>query len=285
FQRIGDLIWAHGDQRGRGFLLGATAGRTTLNGEGLQHEDGHSHLLAATVPNLVTYDPAYAYELAAILQDGLRRMVAENEDVFYYVTLYNENYRQPAMPEGAREGILAGHYRLKASDLAPDRPRVQLLGSGPLLNEALRAQTILAERFGVAADVWSATSYKELRREALARERWNRLHPDAEPRVPYVTRALAGAPGPVIAVSDFLKLVPDQIARWVPQGMVALGTDGYGRSESRERLRRSFETDAEHVALAARAVLGRRGEVERALAARAVTELGLDPEADDPLLR
>ena len=285
FQRIGDLIWAHGDQRGRGFLLGATAGRTTLNGEGLQHEDGHSHLLAATVPNLVTYDPAYAYELAAILQDGLRRMVAENEDVFYYVTLYNENYRQPAMPEGAREGILAGLYRLKASDLAPDRPRVQLLGSGPLLNEALRAQTILAERFGVAADVWSATSYKELRREALARERWNRLHPDAEPRVPYVTRALAGAPGPVIAVSDFLKLVPDQIARWVPQGMVTLGTDGYGRSESRERLRRFFEIDAEQVALAALAELARRGEVERALAARAVTELGLDPEAGDPLLR
>ena len=285
FQRIGDLIWAHGDQRGRGFLLGATAGRTTLNGEGLQHEDGHSQLLASVVPNLVTYDPAFAYELATILQDGLRRMVAENEDVFYYVTLYNENYRQPAMPEGAREGILAGLYRFRASDLAADRPRVQLLGSGPLLNEALRAQGILAERFRVAADVWSATSYKELRREALECERWNRLHPDAEPRLPYVTRALGGARGPVVAVSDFLKLVPDQIARWVPQGLTSLGTDGYGRSESRERLRRFFEIDAEHLALAALVELARRGEFDRAAAARAVAELGLDPDAGDPLRR
>jgi pyruvate dehydrogenase E1 component len=285
FQRIGDLIWAHGDQRGRGFLLGATAGRTTLNGEGLQHEDGHSHLLATVVPNLVTYDPAYAYELAIILQAGLRRMVEDNEDVFFYITLYNENYRQPAMPEGAAPGILAGLYRLRAAEPAAGRPRVQLLGSGPLLNEALRAQGILADRFGVVADVWSATSYKELRREALECERTNRLHPEAEPRVPYVTRLLGAAPGPVIAVSDYLKLVPDQIARWVPQGLVTLGTDGYGRSESRERLRRFFEIDAEHVALAALAELARRGEIERGVAGRAVAELGLDPEAVDPLRR
>jgi pyruvate dehydrogenase E1 component len=285
FQRIGDLIWAHGDQRGRGFLLGATAGRTTLNGEGLQHEDGHSQLLASVVPNLIAYDPAFAFELATILQDGLRRMVRENEDVFYYVTLYNENYRQPGMPEGARDGILAGLYRFRGSELAAERPRVQLLGSGPLVNEALRAQELLAERWGVAADVWSATSYKELRRDALECERWNRLHPAAEPRVPYVTQALGAARGPVVAVSDFLKLVPDQIARWVPQGLVTLGTDGYGRSESRERLRRFFEIDAEHMALAALAALARRGEIERAVAARAPAELGIDPEAGDPLRR
>ncbi len=283
FQRIGDLIWAFGDQRGRGFLLGATAGRTTLNGEGLQHEDGHSHVLAATVPNLVAYDPAYAYELAVILEDGLRRMYRENEDVFYYLTLYNENYQMPPMPEGAREGILAGLYRLRPGEGAEGRPRVQLLGSGPLLREALRAQELLAERFGVAADVWSATSYKELRREALECERWNRVHPGEPRRVPYVERLLGEAPGPVVAVSDFMKLVPDQIARWVPQGLTSLGTDGYGRSDTRRALRRFFEVDAEHVALAALTALARRGELDAAVAARAPAELGLDPEAPDPL--
>ncbi len=283
FQRIGDLIWAFGDQRGRGFLLGATAGRTTLNGEGLQHEDGHSHILASVVPNLVAYDPAYAYELAVVLQDGLRRMYRECEDVFYYVTLYNENYVQPPMPDGVAEGILAGLYRLHRSALGGDRPRVQLLGSGSLLREAVRAQEILADRFGVAADVWSATSYKELRREALECERWNRLHPAADARVPYVTRTLGDAPGPVVAVTDFLKLVPDQIARWVPQGMVSLGTDGYGRSESRSALRRFFEVDAETVALAALSELARRGEIDRGVASGAAAELGFDPEKADPI--
>ncbi|KAB2967035.1 MAG: pyruvate dehydrogenase (acetyl-transferring), homodimeric type [Thermoanaerobaculia bacterium] len=283
FQRIGDLIWAFGDQRGRGFLLGATAGRTTLNGEGLQHEDGHSHVLASVVPNLVAYDPAYACEVALILQDGLRRMVREGEDVFYYLTLYNENYPQAAMPEGAEAGILAGLYRFRASPLGDDRPRVQLFGSGAILPEALRAQEILAARFAVGADVWSATSYKELRREALECERWNRLHPGEEPRVPYVTRALAGARGPVVAVTDFMKLVPEMVARWVPQGLVPLGTDGFGRSASRAELRRFFEIDAEHVALAALTELARRGEVDRALPARAITELGLDPGKTDPV--
>ena len=283
FQRIGDLIWAFGDQRGRGFLLGATAGRTTLNGEGLQHEDGHSQLLASVVPNLVAYDPAYAFEVATILQDGLRRMVRESEDVFYYLTLYNENYPQAAMPEGAEKGILAGLYRFRASELGEHRPRVQLFGSGSVLTEALRAQKILAERYGVGADVWSATSYKELRREALECERVNRLHPDAAPRVPYVTRALSGARGPVVAVTDFLKLVPEMIARWVPQGLTPLGTDGYGRSASRAELRRFFEIDAEHVALAALAELARRGEVERTLPARALAELGLDAGKADPV--
>jgi pyruvate dehydrogenase E1 component len=283
FQRIGDLIWAFGDQRGRGFLLGATAGRTTLNGEGLQHEDGHSQLLASVVPNLVAYDPAYAYEVATILQDGLRRMVRESEDVFYYLTLYNENYPQAAMPEGAEKGILAGLYRFRASELGEHRPRVQIFGSGSVLTEALRAQKILAERYGVGADVWSATSYKELRREALECERVNRLHPDAAPRVPYVTRALSGARGPVVAVTDFLKLVPEMIARWVPQGLTPLGTDGYGRSASRAELRRFFEIDAEHIALAALTELARRGEVERTLPARALAELGLDAGKADPV--
>ncbi len=284
FQRIGDLIWAFGDQRGRGFLLGATAGRTTLNGEGLQHEDGHSQILASVVPNLVTYDPAFAFELATILRDGLRRMYQDGEDVFYYVTLYNENYVQSPMPEGVEEGILRGLYRFKASELPEDRPRVQLLGSGSLLREALRAQGILAERFGIGADVWSATSYKELRRDALECERWNRLHPGSEPRVPWVTARLGAARGPVVAVTDFLKLVPEQVARWVPQGLVPMGTDGYGRSESRALLRRFFEIDAEHVALAALTELARRGEVDRDLPARAIVELGLDPDKVNPVV-
>ncbi len=285
FQRIGDQIWAFGDQRGRGFLLGATAGRTTLNGEGLQHEDGHSHLLATTVPNLLTYDPAYAFELAVIIEDGLRRMYVEREDIFYYLTLYNENYVMPPMPEGAAPGILKGLYLFRPSPLSAALPRVQLLGSGSILGEALRAQQLLADRYGVAADVWSATSYKELRREALECERYNLLHPGETPRVPYVTSLLGAARGPVIAVSDFMKLVPDQIARWVPQGLLPLGTDGFGRSETRAELRRFFGIDAEHVALAALAELARRGEVPRPMAARAVSELGLDAESGNPLTR
>jgi pyruvate dehydrogenase E1 component len=283
FQRIGDLIWAFGDLRGRGFLLGATAGRTTLNGEGLQHEDGHSHVLASVVPNLVTYDPAFAYEVAIILEEGLRRMYREREDIFYYLTLYNENYVQPPMPEGAAEGILKGLYRFQRSPLGEGSPRVQLLGSGPILREAVRAQEILGDKFGVAADVWSATSYKELRREALECERWNRLHPGETPRVPYVTSALAEAAGPVVAVTDYLKLVPDQIARWVPQGLTPLGTDGFGRSDTRAALRRFFEIDAESIALAALVELAKRGEVPRDLPGRAIAELGIDPEKADPV--
>ncbi|HSM14910.1 MAG TPA: pyruvate dehydrogenase (acetyl-transferring), homodimeric type [Thermoanaerobaculia bacterium] len=282
FQRIGDLIWAFGDQRGRGFLLGATAGRTTLNGEGLQHEDGHSHVLASVVPNLVAYDPAYAYELATILREGLRRMYRENEDVFYYVTLYNENYLQPGMPAGVEEGILRGLYRLRAGLEGTDRPRVQLFGSGPLVNEALRAQKILGESFGVDADVWSATSYTELRRDALACERWNRLHPGESPRVPWLTRALEGSRGPVVAVSDFVTTLPDLVARWVPNGLVPLGTDGYGRSESRRELRRFFEIDAESITVAALAELARRGEIDAEMPGRALAELGVDPSKPDP---
>jgi pyruvate dehydrogenase E1 component len=289
FQRIGDLIWAFADMRGRGFLLGATSGRTTLNGEGLQHEDGHSHVLASTVPNLVAYDPAYAYEVAVILRDGLRRMYGEREDVFYYVTLCNENYEMPPLPDGAEEGILRGLYKLRPAPAAKDgdpaeRPRVHLWGSGPLLNEALRAQGILADRFGVAADVWSATSYKELRREALAVERWNLLHPDEEPRVPYLTRALQGESGPVVAVSDYMKLVPDQVARWVPNGLYPLGTDGFGRSDTRKALRRFFEVDAETVALAALSRLALAGAIDRRKVVEAREALGIDAGKPDPLL-
>jgi pyruvate dehydrogenase E1 component len=283
FQRIGASIWAFADMRGRGFLLGATSGRTTLNGEGLQHEDGQSHLLAATVPNLVTYDPAFAFELALVLRDGLRRMYAEREDVFYYVTLYNENYPMPPQPPGVEAGVLAGLYRFRASGLGADRPRVQLLGSGAMMREALRAQELLAERFGVAADVWSATSYKELRREALACERWNLLHPGEAPRVPYVTRCLADAPGPVVAVTDYLKLVPEQIARFVPTDFHPLGTDGFGRSESRSELRRFFEVDAETIALTALSALAARGAIDAAVVAGAVAALGIDPDKPDPL--
>ncbi len=283
FQRIGDLVWACADQRGRGFLLGATAGRTTLNGEGLQHEDGHSHVLASTVPNLMTYDPAFAYEVAVIVRDGLERMYRNREDLFYYITLYNENYPMLARPEGVDEGIVKGLYRLRPGDGEPDWPRAQLLGSGPLLREALRAQELLAERFEVAADVWSATSYKELRREALAAERWNMLHPEAEARQPYVRQVLAGHEGPVVAVSDYMKAVPDQIARWVP-GLYSLGTDGFGRSDIRKSLRRHFEVDAESLVVATLYQLALRGAMEPGVVSRALRELGIDPEKQEPLL-
>jgi pyruvate dehydrogenase E1 component len=282
FQRVGDLIWAAADQRTRGFLLGATAGRTTLNGEGLQHEDGHSHVLASVVPNLLAYDPAYAYELATIIKDGLRRMYQEREDIFYYITLMNENYPMPPMPRdqpGVEEGILKGLYKFKAApEEMGDKPRVHLIGSGSLHREALRAQQILAERFGVAAEVWSATSYKELRRDALETERWNMLHPDQEPRKPYVVSLFEGDDRPIIAVSDYMKLVPDQIARWLPGRFYPLGTDGFGRSETREALRRFFEVDAESVAIAALVQLARRGEIEAARVRQAIEELGVDPE-------
>jgi pyruvate dehydrogenase E1 component len=301
FQRIGDLIWAAADQRTRGFLLGGTSGRTTLNGEGLQHEDGHSHVLASTVPSLLCYDPAYAYELAAIIRDGLRRMYGEREDVFYYITLYNENYPMPQKPEGADEGILKGLYKLRPAPApvggggggeAPasggaasgeTRPRAHLLGSGSLLREALRAQEILAERYGVAAEVWSATSYKALRQEALDVERWNMLHPEEPPRTPYVASLFAGEDTPIVAVSDFMKAVPDQVARWLPGRLFALGSDGFGRSDTRVALRRFFEIDAECVVIATLGRLARQGTVELGLVSRAIAELGVDPEKANPL--
>jgi pyruvate dehydrogenase E1 component len=280
FQRVGDLIWAFADARGKGFLMGGTGGRTTLAGEGLQHQDGHSLVLASTVPTCAAYDPAYAYEIAVIVQDGIRRMYQEMEDRFYYMTLYNENYAMPPMPEGVNEGILKGIYKLKAAE--GGRAALQLFGSGPILNEAVRAQTILGERYGIAADVWSVTSYNELRREALRTERWNRLHPDQPARPPYIAAALGDATGPIVAATDYMKAVADQVAPWLPGRMVTLGTDGFGRSDNREHLRRHFEVNAESITAAALARLARDGKFDAAKAKKAFAELGVDPEKVDP---
>ncbi|MBW2523255.1 MAG: pyruvate dehydrogenase (acetyl-transferring), homodimeric type [Deltaproteobacteria bacterium] len=274
FQRVADLIWAFADTRGRGFLLGATAGRTTLNGEGLQHQDGQSLLYASTVPSCRAYDPAFAYEAAAITRAGLRAMVQDQQDVFYYLTLYNEAYPMPAMPDGVEEGILAGLYPLSRGS-ERGQPRAQLLGSGPLVREALRAQQLLADRFGVDSDVWSVTSYGELRRDALSVERQGRLRPDEpEPR-PYLVRALEPTEGPIVAVSDYVKAVPELVARWMPRRFVALGTDGFGRSDTRAALRRYFEVDAEHIAAAALSALARDGAYDPRRAAEALADLGL----------
>jgi len=284
FQRVGDLIWQAADMRARGFLLGATSGRTTLNGEGLQHEDGHSPLLAQTIPNLLTYDAAFAYEVAVILQDGMRRMYQDGEDILYYLTLYNEPYAMPAMPKGAEEGIRKGIYKFRRGDPKSKR-RVHLIGAGTILREVLRAADLLEAKFGVACDVWSATSWKELRRDALACERWNMLHPEQPMRVPYLTQQFEGEPWPVVASSDFLKALPHSIAPWIPQGLHALGTDGFGRSEDRKSLRRFFEIDAEHVAVSALWQLSKEGQVKPAEVSKAIRELGLDPDAQDPLTR
>jgi pyruvate dehydrogenase E1 component len=283
FQRVGDLIWAFGDMRGKGFLCGATAGRTTLNGEGLQHEDGHSLLLASTVPNLAAYDPAFAYELGAIVEDGLRRMYGPDpEDVFYYLTLYNENYVMPPMPEGAQEGILRGIYRFAPAPEGPSR-KATIVFSGTAQKAAREAQELLAADHDVAAELWSATSYKALREDALSVERWNRLHPTEEPRRPYVTEALSGASGPVVAVTDFMKAVPDQVSRWVPGTYLSLGTDGYGRSDTREKLRRHFETDTAHVVVGVLSALVEADDAKPQEVADAIVRYELDPEAADPL--
>ena len=280
FQRVGDLVWAFGDARGKGFLCGGTAGRTTLAGEGLQHQDGHSIVLASTVPNCTTYDPAYAYEIAIIVQDGIRRMYELQEDRFYYLTLYNENYAMPAMPQGLNpEGVLKGIYRFQAA--REGKAVVQLFGSGPILNEAVRAQKILADQYGVAADVWSVTSYNELRRDALAAERWNRLHPDETARVPYLVEALRGAEGPIVAATDYMKVVADQVAPWLPGRMETLGTDGFGRSDNREYLRRHFEVNAESIATSALSRLAREGQFDMGKAKAAFAELGVDTEKID----
>jgi pyruvate dehydrogenase E1 component len=282
FQRIGDLIWAAADMRVRGFLLGATSGRTTLNGEGLQHEDGHSHVLASTVPSVLAYDPSFGYEIAAIIRDGIRRMYTEGEAVFYYLTLGNENYRMPEMPKGVEDGILKGLYRFRKSKKRKTKHRAHLFGSGAIMTQVLAAQELLEEQFGFAADVWSVTSYGQLRRDGLDCDRWNRLHPEEEPRVPYVTESLAREKGVVVAASDYMKVLPDGINRWVPQTMVSLGTDGFGRSETRETLRDHFEVDHRHIAIAALSALKEEGKVKAAEVAAAITELGIDPEKLNP---
>jgi pyruvate dehydrogenase E1 component len=283
YQRVGDMVWAFGDARGRGFLLGATAGRTTLNGEGLQHQDGHGHLLYSAVPNCRAYDPAYAYELAVIIRDGMQRMYHDDEDAFYYITLYNENYAQPPMPEGAEEGIIGGVY---LAHPAPDgqQRRADILASGTGMLAAVEAQRILAEQHGVGANIWSVTSWRLLRDDALAAERWNRLHPGAEPRVPLITRALEGA-GPVVSVSDNIKSVVDMVGRFVPQPYIPLGTDGYGRSDTRAALRRHFETDPAHVTLAVLEGLLRAGRGSESELDAAIEGFGIDAEALNPLHR
>jgi len=282
FQRIGDLAWAAGDSQARGFLIGATAGRTTLNGEGLQHQDGHSHLLASTIPNCVSYDPAYAYELAVIVQDGLRRMYQEGENKFYYITTMNENYVQPDMPYGVEGGIIQGMYRLKNST---DRSelRVQLLGAGTILREVEAAAVILEKDYQVAADVWSLTSVNELQREGKAVLRWNMLHPQEEPRVPYVTEQLRDVSGPVIAATDYMKSYTDQIREFVPGRFTVLGTDGFGRSDTRGKLREFFEVSREYIVVAALKALADEGGMETARVVAAMHALGVAPDKIDPL--
>jgi pyruvate dehydrogenase E1 component len=284
FQRVGDLIWAAADSRARGFLLGATAGRTTLLGEGLQHQDGHSHVLASTVPVCEAYDPAFAYEMATIIKHGLRKMYHENEDVFYYLTIYNENYIQPPKPEGVEDGIMAGLYRW-AQAPAGTSHRAAVLFSGTAHSAARDAQRELSDHFDVGVELWSATSYKKLREEALSVERWNRLHPEEEPRVPFVGTSLANVRGPIVAVTDYMKSVPDQVARWVPGRFVPLGTDGFGRSDTREALRRFFETDAAHVTVAVLSALAQDGTIPAERAAEAIKRYGLDPDLPDPSRR
>ncbi|MFN7545233.1 MAG: pyruvate dehydrogenase (acetyl-transferring), homodimeric type [Acidobacteriota bacterium] len=283
FQRVGDQVWAFADSRGKGFMMGGTAGRTTLLGEGLQHQDGHTHVLFSVVPTCQCYDPAYAYELAVIVQDGIRRMYQERENIFYYVTCYNENYAQPPMPTDVPDienGIRRGIYKLRKS--AVGEATVQLWGSGPMLNEALRAQEILATRFGIAADVWSVTSYVNLRRNAIEVERWNRLHPNETPRRPLVQEVLDGSNGPIIASSEYMKVLADQLSPWLGGRLTALGTDGFGRSENREHLRRFFEIDAESITAATLSRLARDGKMDSNAAAQAIRDLGLNPDAPNP---
>jgi len=286
FQRIGDLIWAAADQRVRGFLVGGTAGRTTLAGEGLQHQDGHSHVLALPVPNCVAYDPAFAYEIAAIVQDGIKRMYVDQEPVFYYITVTNEPLPMPEMPQGdnIREGILKGMYRFKASEKKDAKLHAQLFGSGTIMYEVLKAQKILEEKYDVASDVWSVTSYKNLYRDGIDSERWNMLHRGEQPRVPYVTQCLKDAPGVFVAASDYMKVLPESIRQWVPRSLVALGTDGFGRSENRESLREFFEVDAKFVVLATLDALVREGQLKAEVVQKAIKDLGIDPNKPNPAI-
>jgi pyruvate dehydrogenase E1 component len=290
FQRIGDLAWAAGDSRARGFLVGGTAGRTTLNGEGLQHEDGHSHLLSATIPNCVSYDPTFAHEVAVIVQDGLRRMYAEQEDVFYYLTVMNENYQHPGMPEGredeVREGIIRGMYLLREGPAAKgDAPRVQLLGSGTILREVIAAAELLDQDFGVTADVWSVPSFTELRRDGIDVDRWNMLHPGDERRLSFAQQCLAGRPaGPVVAATDYMRAFADQIRPFMDRRYRVLGTDGFGRSDYRRNLRRHFEVNRHYIALAALTELAAEGAVPASAVADAIARYDIDPDKTPPAL-
>jgi len=284
FQRIADFIWAAADMRTRGFLLGGTAGRTTLAGEGLQHQDGNSHVLALSVPNLRAYDPAFAYEIAVIIQDGIRRMYKDGENIFYYITVMNEQYAMPAMPGDVKEGILNGMYRFRASENKKSKLRAQLFGSGAILREVLQAQEILETKYGVAADVWSVTSYKQLYVDGNETDRWNRLHPGAKQRVPYITSTLGDAPGVLVAASDYLKTLPNMISKWLPRRLASLGTDGFGRSEGRASLREFFEVDARFITLATLHELFIDGKIDRKLIDQAIKDLGIDPEKLNPVI-
>ncbi|MGA0032394.1 MAG: pyruvate dehydrogenase (acetyl-transferring), homodimeric type [Burkholderiales bacterium] len=283
FQRIGDLAWAAGDLRARGFLLGGTAGRTTLNGEGLQHEDGHSHILASTIPNCVTYDPTFAYEVAVIIQDGMRRMYQEQEDVFYYITVMNENYTHPAMPEGVEKGILKGMYLFSEGKAKKNQPKVQLLGSGTILREVIAGAELLEKDFGIASDIWSVTSFNELRRDGLDAQRWNLLHPDQEPRQSYIEQCLKDRAGPVVAATDYMKLFADQVRAFLPtHNFITLGTDGFGRSDTRRKLRQFFEVDRHYVAVAAMKALADQELLPRKTVAEAVKKYGINPDKPNP---
>jgi pyruvate dehydrogenase E1 component len=282
FQRIGDFIWAAGDMRCKGFLLGGTSGRTTLAGEGLQHEDGHSHVLALTHPHVRAYDPTFAYELAVIMHDGIERMYKHNEQLIYYITVMNETYKMPAMPEGSRDGILKGMYRLRASDKTDAKNKVHLFGSGAILNEVLRAQRILEDAYDVPVDVYSVTSYNNLYRDAIDCERWNLLHPGEEERLPYVAEVLKGTKGVYVAASDYMKLLPASIARWMPGRFDFLGTDGFGRSSNRAGLRDFFEVDARYIALAALRALAAEGHVKKSVVKDAVQDFGINPDKPNP---
>jgi pyruvate dehydrogenase E1 component len=283
FQRIGDLAWAAGDLRARGFLLGGTAGRTTLNGEGLQHEDGHSHILASTIPNCVTYDPTFAYEVAVIIQDGMRRMYQEQEDVFYYITVMNENYTHPAMPAGAEQGILKGMYLLQEGKAKKNQPKVQLLGSGTILREVIAGAELLEKDFGIAADIWSVTSFNELRRDGLDAQRWNLLHPEAEPRLSHIESCLNDRSGPIIAATDYMKIFADQVRAFLPRrNFTALGTDGFGRSDTRRKLRQFFEVDRRYVAVAAMKALADEEKLPQKTVSDAIVKYGIDPDKPNP---
>jgi len=281
FQRVGDFIWAAGDSQARGFLVGGTAGRTTLAGEGLQHQDGHSHLVSTTIPNCIAYDPTFAYELAVIVHDGMRRMFAEQEDVFYYLSVMNENYAHPAMPKGVEQGILKGMYLLQIGGRG--KVRVNLFGSGTILREVIKAAEILEKDYGVPADVFSVPSYSELRREALDIERTNMLHPDQPAAVPYVRQCLGDRTGPFIAASDYMRIVPDQIRQWVPGRYIVLGTDGYGRSDSRAELRRHFEVDAAHIVIASLRSLADEGKLDMATVKGAMKKFNIDADKPNPV--
>ena len=283
FQRVGDLAWAAGDMRARGFLMGATAGRTTLNGEGLQHEDGHSHVLASAIPNCMSYDPTFAYELAVIIQDGLRRMYREQEDIFYYITVMNENYAHPAMPEGVEKGILKGMYLLSEGRATKNQPRVQLLGSGTILREVIAGAQLLETDFGIAADIWSATSFNQLRRDGLETQRWNLLHPEQEPRLSHVEQCLKDRTGPVVAATDYMKIFADQVRAFLPTHSYAvLGTDGFGRSDTRRQLRKFFEVDRHYVAVAALKALADAEAVPRRKVTEAIGKYGIEADKLNP---